>query len=118
MEFDVSQLQLVVAALVAYALDLIPGAKAWWDTKFNSQQKQFAMLILMFLIAVGGALYACYGRNGVCPLNWVDFIINTFVQFVINTIVNVGSHLTVRYLPQEEADRKDKMDEVVTEEIG
>jgi len=100
MEFDVSQLQLVVAALVAYALDLLPGAKTWWDTKFNSQQKQFAMLILMFLIAVGGALYACYGRNGVCPLNWADFVVNTFVQFVVNTIVNVGSHMTVRYIPQ------------------
>ena len=99
MEFELSQLQMIVAALTAWAMDLIPPLKKWWDANLNSKQKQGAMIAFMFLLAVGGALYQCYGKEGICPADgWSDYIVQTGYYFIVNLVVSAGSHMSVRYV--------------------
>ena len=101
---EFSEMQMLVAALLAYALDLIPGAKAWWDAKMNPKQKQVTILVLMLVITLSGAAYRCFGSEGFCPVNWLDFIVETTIQFILNTVVATGAHLSVRYLPSPKED--------------
>ena len=103
MEFELSQLQMIVAAIIAWTMDLIPPLKRWWDARLNSKQKQACMIGLMFLLAVGGALWNCYGNGqagGVCPADgWTNYIVQIGYYFIINLVVNTGSHLAIKYVP-------------------
>lgn len=94
-------LDVLVSGLIAFVLELIPPIKSRWD-RLNSAQKQAVMIGIVFVITVGSTAYQCFYRGGLCPADFVDYVIALGVQFLINLTVNQGTYRGIKHLPKSE----------------
>lgn len=88
--------EVLAPAIIAALLELIPPLKGWWD-KFNPRQKQFIMVLLMFLLTLLSVGYSCY-RTNVCPEDFPDYAVNTAVTFIVMLVLNQGTYAGINRL--------------------
>jgi len=95
---DFVTLQTVAAIIISFALDVLPWLKPWWKEK-NAAQKQIWIIAIMFLLSAVFAGVNCY--RGICPADWIDWIIVTLEGFIVNYIAANTTHYGTRHLTEK-----------------
>ena len=91
-------LQIIIAALLAVALDWIPWLRTKWHPLESGQKKLYMSLILLVLL-IGMALIECQFNN-LCPVVWTDYILELVVVYLGGLAVNQSGHAISK--PSEE----------------
>lgn len=89
----------VIAAVIAFAVEVIPQVKGLWD-RLNEKQKQAIVLAAAFIVGLVTAILQCAVR-GICPADWLAVIETLIANFVAGIIGATSAHYSVRKIVQK-----------------
>lgn len=97
---DFPAFQIVAMALISFALELIPPLKRWWDSVFNSAQKQFVIALVVLLLAVGQMAYGC-AFNQTCPADYAKAGVDLVIAVLAGLLTSAGAYKSTNYIGEE-----------------
>lgn len=84
----------IVAVLISLFVEWSPGISDWWE-KFTDAQKRGIMALAVAVVTVAVAGVNCAWRD-VCPADWLTFLRDLFLAFIVAATANQGIHLLTK----------------------
>lgn len=88
--------EMIVAAVLSLALEVVPGLTAQWE-KLTARQKQIAIGFAALVLTIGGAVISCQRYNN-CPTDWVAYASDLLVVFILTFGATQVTHMGTDYI--------------------
>ena len=82
--------QAVVSALLAVALDWMPGLAKWWHPLPEASKKLYMALMLLISMIALAAIECVF--NDRCPVVWTDYILELVGVYLGSLAINQSAH--------------------------
>lgn len=97
------QISLLASGILAFALELIPPIKRYWD-KFNGVQKQAVIAGIVILVSLGAIWYECR-YNASCPADTERAIVDIMLTVAYGVVGSQGAYGISNYAGDQMAYR-------------
>ena len=89
-EMTAQQISLLASGILAFALELIPPIKRYWD-KFNGVQKQAVIALIVVIVSLGSIWYECR-YNASCPADTERAILDVVLTIAYGVVGSQGAY--------------------------